>query len=224
MPARTADSPTRSRTRLGVDERREQLLRVGMELFSTRPYEEIWIEEIAEAAGVSRGLLYHYFPNKRDFFVAVTRRAMEEIAQATAPDPELSGLDQLRHGVTTYLAYARDHRSAYLTTHRGTLSGDPELRALIESGRADQVELMAMLIAAGRPVTESLRLAIRGWLRMLLEVTVQWLEHDRPSAEVVTEMLVLALVGVVAAAVRADPELDVPMPDLHRLVAPEPSS
>lgn len=220
MPGATAGKASRPRTRLGVDERREQLLQIGMELFSTRPYEEIWIGEIAEAAGVSRGLLYHYFPNKRDFFVAVTRRAVEEIAQATAPDPELAGLDQLRHGVGAYVAYARDHREAYLATHRGTLSGDPELRAVIEAGRVDQVELIAAAVAAGRPVTDALRLAIRGWMMMLLDVTVEWVERDRPSREVVTDMLVLALVGVVAAAVRADPELDIPLPDLDRLVAP----
>src|SRR5437879_6222914 len=64
-----------SRRRLSVDQRRAELLRIGMELFSTRAYEEIWVEEIAELAGISRGLLYHYFPTKRDFYVAVSRAA-----------------------------------------------------------------------------------------------------------------------------------------------------
>ena len=219
MPT-SASKERRPRLRLSVDERREQLLRVGMQLFSTRPYEEIWIEEIAEAAGVSRGLLYHYFPTKRDFFVAVTRRAMEEIAQATAADPELSGLDQLRHGVDAYLAYARDHREAYLATHRGAVSGDPELRAMLEAGRAARVEAIAAQIAGADKVTESLRLAVHGWLTMMLDVTVRWVERGHPSQEVVRDMLVLAHVGAVAAAVRADPELDVALPDLGELVAP----
>jgi AcrR family transcriptional regulator len=68
--------PERSRTRrrLSTGERREQLLSVGARLFSESPYDDVWIEQVAEIAGVSRGLLYHYFPTKRDFFAAVVER------------------------------------------------------------------------------------------------------------------------------------------------------
>ena len=62
-----------------------------MELFSTRAYEEIWVEEIAERAGVSRGLLYHHFPTKRDFYVAVTRAAAAEVGELTLPAVAASG-------------------------------------------------------------------------------------------------------------------------------------
>lgn len=55
----------RTRRRLSTEERREQLLSVGARLFSESPYDEVWIEQVAEIAGVSRGLLYHYFPTKR---------------------------------------------------------------------------------------------------------------------------------------------------------------
>ena len=73
------EPPAARRRRLSVDDRRDELLRVGMELFSTRAYDEIWVEEIADRAGVSRGLLYHYFPTKRDFYVAVNRAAAAEV-------------------------------------------------------------------------------------------------------------------------------------------------
>ncbi|MGW2857715.1 helix-turn-helix domain-containing protein, partial [Streptomyces sp. NPDC001215] len=70
-----ANQGERTRRRLSTGERREQLLAVGARLFSENPYDEVWIEQVAEIAGVSRGLLYHYFPTKRDFFAAVVERA-----------------------------------------------------------------------------------------------------------------------------------------------------
>lgn len=57
-----------------TDARREQLLASGVELLRRRPQHEVSIEEIAEAAGVSKGLLYHYFPTKTDFIVAALKR------------------------------------------------------------------------------------------------------------------------------------------------------
>src|SRR5947208_11102090 len=98
-----------------------------MELFSTRAYEEIWVEEIAERAGVSRGLLYHYFPTKRDFYVAVTRAAAKEAGDLTAPDPSLPADAQLRAGIDTFLRYAEQHSHGFLTAYRGSLGGDPEV-------------------------------------------------------------------------------------------------
>jgi AcrR family transcriptional regulator len=54
----------RSRRRLDPEQRRAQLLDIGARLFAERAYEDVWIEEVAELAGVSRGLMYHYFPTK----------------------------------------------------------------------------------------------------------------------------------------------------------------
>ncbi len=74
-----------SRARLSLDERRQQLLDLGLELFSQRPFEDISVEDIADAAGISRGLLYHYFPSKRDFYVAVVRVAAAELRALIEP-------------------------------------------------------------------------------------------------------------------------------------------
>ena len=74
----------RTRRRLSTGERREQLLSVGARLFSESPYDDVWIEQVAEIAGVSRGLLYHYFPTKREFFAAVVERESERMLAMTA--------------------------------------------------------------------------------------------------------------------------------------------
>ncbi|MGZ8718810.1 MAG: helix-turn-helix domain-containing protein, partial [Aeromicrobium sp.] len=62
-----------TRTRLSREDRSDQLLDLGAELFATRSYEDVHIEEISELAEVSRGLLYHYYPTKRAFFAALLR-------------------------------------------------------------------------------------------------------------------------------------------------------
>ncbi|MDI9916529.1 TetR/AcrR family transcriptional regulator [Rhodococcus sp. IEGM 1379] len=66
------------RRRLDREQRRTQLLDIGTQLFADRSYEDVWIEEVAEIAGVSRGLMYHYFPTKRDFFAAIVEHELAE--------------------------------------------------------------------------------------------------------------------------------------------------
>src|SRR5690349_6802608 len=70
----------RPRRRLSVDERREQLIAVALELFSLRPPEEVSIDDIAAAAGASRPLVYHYFPGKQALYEESLRRAGKELA------------------------------------------------------------------------------------------------------------------------------------------------
>src|ERR1044072_7185342 len=98
-----------------TDERREQLLRTGVQRLGERPYEQISIGAIAQAAGVSKGLLYHYFPTKKDFVLAVLREAADELSAVTAPDPELSPLEQVDASLDAFLTYVEEHAAAYAT-------------------------------------------------------------------------------------------------------------
>src|ERR1700754_4129088 len=100
-----------SRRRLSPEDRRSELLELGAEVFGQRPYDEVRIDEIAERAGVSRALMYHYFPDKRAFFAAVVRAEGERLFEATSspPQPGLSLFEQLREGVMAYLRYDEEH-------------------------------------------------------------------------------------------------------------------
>jgi AcrR family transcriptional regulator len=95
------------RRRLSPADRRAELLALGAEVFGQRPYDEVRIDEIAEKAGVSRALMYHYFPDKRAFFAAVLKAEGERLFEATntPPKPGLGLFDQLREGVIAYLRY-----------------------------------------------------------------------------------------------------------------------
>src|ERR1700712_1726267 len=110
------DSP--ARRRLSPEDRRSELLALGAEVFGQRPYDEVRIDEIAERAGVSRALMYHYFPDKRAFFAAVVKAEGERLFEATntPPKPGLSLFEQLRAGVLAYLEYDEAHRYGAVST------------------------------------------------------------------------------------------------------------
>jgi len=200
------EPPAARRRRLSVDDRRDELLRVGMELFSTRAYDEIWVEEIADRAGVSRGLLYHYFPTKRDFYVAVNRAAAAEVGELTAPARSLPLAEQLRAGIDAYLRYAEARPHGFLTAYRGALAGDAEVRATVEEGRQRQSARILEALESDREPTALLRLAIYGWTAMAQAVTADWLRRRAPRREVVRDLLADALMGTIRAAAQAKAE------------------
>ena len=121
-----------TRTRMSREARQDQLLQLGAELFADRSYEDVHIEELSEVAGVSRGLLYHYFPTKRAFFAAMVRRESSQMMEITAPDESLPILDRLRQGIEAYLDYCQDHKMGVKAIFHGAASADPEIQAIIE--------------------------------------------------------------------------------------------
>ena len=121
-----------SRRRLSPDDRRNELLALGAEVFGQRPYDEVRIDEIAERAGVSRALMYHYFPDKRAFFAAVVRTEGERLFEATntAPDPGQTLFGQVRGGVLAYLRYDEEHPHGAWAAYIGMGRSDPVLRGI----------------------------------------------------------------------------------------------
>ena len=128
---------TQSRTRLQVDERREQLLSLALELFRERTYDEISIDEIAKAAGVSKGLLYHYFKSKRAFYVAAVRHAADELTMETDPSEfgELPDSLGMREGLKKFFLYVGERGKAYSFLMRGGIGNDAEVREIIDKTR-----------------------------------------------------------------------------------------
>ncbi|NEA89653.1 TetR/AcrR family transcriptional regulator [Streptomyces sp. SID7958] len=197
-----ANQAGRTRRRLSTAERREQLLSVGARLFSDRPYDEVWIEQVAEIAGVSRGLLYHYFPTKRDFFAAVVERESERMLRMTAAVPGVPVREQLAAGLGTYLEYVREHAHGYRAFHRADAAGDVAVRRVYQRALAAQERQILAALAADpefgpllqrRPET---RLAVRGWLAFTTAVCLEWLRGSELSRQQVQELCARALLGV----------------------------
>jgi AcrR family transcriptional regulator len=195
-------------TRLTSDERREHLLHVGVELVGRHGTADISIEEIARAAGVSKGLLYHYFPTKTDFFVAVLARSQAEMDQELVRDPELSALEQFDRNLDGFLRFVDAHAEGYLAVVNAR-GREPRVRELVEERRQRRVDeliaLAAVLEGVPREVvrTPLLVAAIEGWIGFTEGVIVRWL-HDRElSREDVHGLLRAVLLQALGSRVRA---------------------
>ena len=122
-------APT-GRTRLHPETRREQLLELGVRLLSTRSLDELSIDVLAEEAGISRGLLYHYFGNKQDFHRAVVRHAADDLIRVTAPVPEGAPLERLARSLDAYVGYVEANYAGYVSLVRGAASGNEDLQRI----------------------------------------------------------------------------------------------
>lgn len=199
-----ANQGERTRRRLSTEERREQLLSVGARLFSESPYDEVWIEQVAEIAGVSRGLLYHYFPTKRDFFAAVVERESGRMLRMTAAVPGVPVREQLGAGLDVFLEYVEAHAHGFRAFHRADAAGDQAVRTVYRQALAAQERQILAALAAdpeiGRSTEEELelRIAVRGWLAFTTAVCLEWLRGAELTREQVRDLCARALLGVIA--------------------------
>jgi AcrR family transcriptional regulator len=190
--------------RMSTDERREQLLNAGVELLTERGYDQVSIEEIAEAAGVSKGLLYHYFPTKKDFLLAALRRGEEELQARLRPDPALPPAEQFNAGLDAFLDDVERHPKAYSAIFRRLAGADIEVTELLEEGRRRRMETIVAGIAgwddAPLERTPELETAIQGWVFFAEGAALRWLEQGGLDREQLRLILQMALGGAVAAA------------------------
>jgi AcrR family transcriptional regulator len=187
-----------------------QLLALGVGLFSERSYDDVAIDEIAARAGVSRGLLYHYFPSKRDFYVETVRWAAEQMQAEVEPEDEtLAPIDRLREGLDRYLGFVERHAQAYATVLRSGIGSDAEVLAIVEATRAGITSrlLEGVGLATPRP---HFRTAIRGWIGMVEGASLDWLDHRDVRRADLVEVLAAALAAAIGAAVTLDPGAGVP--------------
>jgi AcrR family transcriptional regulator len=167
---------TTTRTRLSPAQRREQLLDLGVRLLAHRSLDELSIDLLAEEAGISRGLLYHYFGNKVAFHEAVVRHAADDLIAQTAPPPGGEPLARLLASVAAYVDYVTANFEGYVSLVKGAAGGNETLRGIYEEVR----EVLSALIfhedAQGEliPDTPHNRLIVRGWVAMCEELVVAW--------------------------------------------------
>jgi AcrR family transcriptional regulator len=181
-------SSPRNRSRLSVDKRRAQLLKLGQELFTNYSYDELSIDEIARRARVSKGLLYHYFPSKRDYYVAVVRAGAAELLAQTDSAPELSPLTRLAKGIDGYLDHVQDYAKPFATLLRTGIGFDPEVSKIVEETR--QALLKRFLDAIPGSPSPQLRNALRGWIGFAEGAVLDWLEHEDITRDELRTLLI----------------------------------
>src|SRR3954452_19097299 len=132
-----ADPPIRRR--LTPDARRAELLKAGERVFTTSAYDEVSIEDIADAAGISKNLLYHYFSGKRALYLETIRAGARTMLERTHPDMDLEPIERRRSSIDNHLAYCEEHAQGYIKLLRGA-GGDPDVEAIVADALRQVVE------------------------------------------------------------------------------------
>jgi AcrR family transcriptional regulator len=185
-----------ARTRLAADERRSQLLDLGVRLLATRSLDELSIDLLAEEAGISRGLLYHYFGNKHAFHEAVVRRAADDLIAQTAPPTEGEPLERLLSSVTAYVDYVVANHEGYLSLVKGAVGGNDTVREIYGEVRAALTDRIFREDVRGEilPDTAATRLVVRGWAAMTEELVLTWVvDPAGVTREQVLELIAASL-------------------------------
>ncbi len=211
------DQPRVRARRLAPDERRAQILRAADEIFRSHPYDEVSLDSIAEAAGITRGLINHHFGTKRELYVEVVRRLMR-IPELPVPAfvQGATARSRLDESVGRWLDAIERNRDLYLAAIAVTGSADPEIGAIVDDARETAAQRLAEVIGLG-PVddlTPEQMGLLRAWEALAEGAVRQWLEYDRLSREQVHVLMVetaarasegaldelLAVIGVLGAA------------------------
>ena len=186
-------------TRMQVDVRRRQLLELGADLFARHSFAELSMARIAREAGISKALLYHYFPTKRDFFLATLLEAAEEVRRRTEPDPALSPGEALAGSLDAFLGWIEENETAYrkLLESAGSV---PEVGALIDEVRDRTSARILDGLGAGDHPPPRVRAAVRAWLWFMDGAILDWFEHRDLSRAELRDFLLGSLAGALTAA------------------------
>jgi AcrR family transcriptional regulator len=184
--------------RLGVDERRRQLLALGTELFAQHSYDELSMRSIARAAGITHPLLYRYFPTKQSYFRATLEQAAEVLRARTTPDPSLAPAEQLRRSLEAFLELVDENALAYGKLMESVTSA-PEVREMVDEIRSTTAErILNGLFPDGAPPKG--RAVVKGWLWFMDGVLLDWIEQRDLKREEVRDLLLGTLFSALAAA------------------------
>ncbi|MDX6634631.1 MAG: hypothetical protein QOF06_834 [Solirubrobacterales bacterium] len=184
--------------RMDVDERRTQLLERGAELFTSHPYDELSMNKIAAEVGISKALLYHYFPSKQAFFEETLGAWAERLRERTEPDPELSPVEQLTKSLDGFLSLVEENAVAYRNLMQSATSV-PAIRDLIEEVRRATAErILEGLYPEEAP--PKARTAVSGWLWFMDGACLNWIEHRDIERGELRDLLLGVLMGALIAA------------------------
>ncbi|MCX5081306.1 TetR/AcrR family transcriptional regulator [Streptomyces sp. NPDC056121] len=195
------------RRRMGVEERRQQLIGVALELFSHRSPDDVSIDEIAAAAGISRPLVYHYFPGKLSLYEAALRRAADDLAQRFE-EPQDGPLGaRLVRVMGRFFDFVDEHGPGFSALMRGGPAvGSSTTNALIDSVRqAAYVQILTHLGVTDPP--PRLELVVRSWISLAESTALIWLDGRRIPRRELEEQLVHDFAALAAVSAAYDEEM-----------------
>ncbi|MFE7076523.1 TetR/AcrR family transcriptional regulator [Streptomyces sp. NPDC057620] len=191
------------RRRMGVEERRQQLIGVALDLFSRRSPDDVSIDEIASAAGISRPLVYHYFPGKLSLYEAALKRASDDLAERFVEPREGPLGARLLRVMRRFFDFVDEHGPGFSALMRGGPSvGSTTTNALVDGVRQAAYLQILSHLRVERP-SARLELVVRSWISLAEATALIWLDGRRiPRAELEVQLVhdFAALAAVSAAS------------------------
>ena len=191
---------TRPLTTERAGERRRQLIEAALAVFGERDYDEVSVDEVADAAGVSHGLVFQYFGSKKGLYVACLQPLIEFFRERIEPDPDLAPIERLRSALRNYADLISEHPVGYRSLMtRGT--GFSEVREGLERARWQRITRLAEGMGLD-PNQPAVRVGLRSWIAYVDTAMLTWLDQGAPDRDALVEMLVRAL-GATAESIAA---------------------
>jgi AcrR family transcriptional regulator len=201
-------APTPAYRRLSVEERRSQLLDAALSLFAHRAPEEVSLDDVAEAAGVSRPLVYRYFPGgKQQLYEAALRSAAEEL-QSCFDEPRTGPLlPRLARALDRYLAFVDQHDAGFSALLQGgSVVETSRTGAIVDGVRRAAAEHILSHLDVPEPGPR-LRMTVRMWITAVEAASLIWLDEDKqPPAGELRDWLVEQFVAVLGVTAARDPQ------------------
>ncbi|WP_334663540.1 TetR/AcrR family transcriptional regulator [Streptomyces cyaneofuscatus] len=195
------------RRRMGVDERRQQLIGVALDLFSRRSPEDVSIDEIAAAAGISRPLVYHYFPGKQSLYEAALRRAADELAARFLEPLEGPLGARLLRVMGRFFDFVDEHGPGFSALMRGGPAvGSSTANAMIDGVRQAAYEQIITHLGVEDPPAR-LELVVRSWVSLAESTALIWLNGRRIPREELEIQLVHDFAALAAVSAAYDQEM-----------------
>jgi len=192
----------RPRVRLDNDARRAQLLLLARKAFSDRSYDDVSIDDLAREAKISKGLLYHYFPTKRDLYVAGLREIADELVERVSAVPtNLPPAERVRAGLDAYLDHISQHARAFVSLMRGGIGSDPEVAAVVEGVRRRLSDRFLEGSSFKPQLSGNARfeVAVRGWIGFVEHATIDWCTEHRLTRDELRDLLSQILIAIMTA-------------------------
>jgi len=188
---------------------RRALVLAALQAFSTKSFDAVAIDDIADTAGVAHGLAFHYFGSKRGLYLEALREVGRQLGEVHAVEVDGSAAARIRAMLTRHMRYMSRHRELALHLFRGGLGTDPEAWRIVDASRAAATAWMAAELGLD-PTHPALRLTLRAFSGAIDEATVHWLAHRRSaSLDLLIDALLEMLRAALVAATLIDGTLDV---------------
>lgn len=208
-PAKPLARPPVLPRKAQADATRRRLIAAALEAFATRSFDTVAVHEIADAAAVAHGLVFHYFGSKRGLYLEALRDVARQLADVHAVADAGAADARIRAMLKRHMDFMRRHRKLALHLFRGGLGTDPEAWQIIDEARNRATAWIATELGL-EPGHRALRLMLRSLAGAIDEATVHWLAHRRTAAlDTLVEALLEMLAAALRGAARLDPALDV---------------